>query len=85
PPPPRFLNYTGTTDLYPHDTSAAGSFVNKRKPHQKKGPGEFLFQGVRAFFFNGKYQVNIGGLDTTRMYMFEQQYGFTLKYVFDKK
>ncbi|MDU6454568.1 MAG: DsbA family protein, partial [Enterobacter hormaechei] len=52
---------------------------------QEKAAADFQLQGVPAMYVNGKYQVNMRGMDTTSMDIFVQQYADTVKYLVEKK
>ena len=46
---------------------------------------DLQLQGVPAMFVNGKYQLNMQGMDTSSMDIFVQQYADTVKYLVEKK
>ena len=47
--------------------------------------GITVLQGVPAMYVNGKYQLNMQGMDTSSMDIFLQQYADTVKYLVEKK
>ncbi|MFQ8717829.1 MAG: thiol:disulfide interchange protein DsbA [Enterobacter hormaechei] len=60
--------------------AAWNSFVVKSLvAQQEKAAADFQLQGVPAMYVNGKYQVNMRGMDTTSMDIFVQQYADTVK------
>ena len=66
--------------------AAWNSFVVKSLvAQQEKAAADFQLQGVPAMYVNGKYQVNMRGMDTTSMDIFVQQYADTVKYLVEKK
>ena len=50
-----------------------------------KAAADVDLRGVPAMFVNGKYMVNNGGLDTSSMDNFVQQYANVVKFPVDKK
>ncbi|QKJ89106.1 Thiol:disulfide interchange protein [Paramixta manurensis] len=52
---------------------------------QEKAAVDFNLQGVPAMFVNGKYMVNNGGLDTSSMDNYVQQYASVVKFLVAQK
>ena len=66
--------------------AAWNSFVVKSLvAQQEKAAADLQLQGVPAMFVNGKYQLNMQGMDTSSMDIFVQQYADTVKYLVEKK
>ncbi|MDU4339364.1 MAG: DsbA family protein, partial [Streptococcus mitis] len=66
--------------------AAWNSFVVKSLvAQQEKAAADFQLQGVPAMYVNGKYQVNMRGMDTTSMDIFVQQYADTVKHLVEMK
>ncbi|QWA10415.1 thiol:disulfide interchange protein DsbA [Sodalis ligni] len=65
---------------------AWNSFVVKSLVvQQEKAVADFQLQGVPAMYVNGKYQLNMQGMDTSNMDIFVQQYAATVKYLVEKQ
>jgi len=66
--------------------AAWNSFVVKSLvAQQEKAAADVDLRGVPAMFVNGKYMVNNGGLDTSSMDNFVQQYANVVKFLVNKK
>lgn len=66
--------------------AAWNSFVVKSLvAQQEKAAADLKLTGVPAMFVNGKYQLNMQGMDTSSMDIFLQQYSDTVKYLVEKK
>jgi thiol:disulfide interchange protein DsbA len=66
--------------------AAWNSFVVKSLvAQQEKAAADLQLQGVPAMYVNGKYQLNMQGMDTSSMDIFVQQYADTVKYLVEKK
>ncbi|EXU73953.1 MULTISPECIES: thiol:disulfide interchange protein DsbA [Erwinia] len=66
--------------------SAWNSFVVKSLvAQQEKAAEDVNLRGVPAMFVNGKYMVNNGGLDTSSMDNYVQQYANVVKYLVTQK
>lgn len=52
---------------------------------QQKAAADVELRGVPAMFVNGKYMVNNGGLDTSSMDNFVQQYANVVKFLLQKQ
>jgi len=66
--------------------AAWNSFVVKSLvAQQEKAAADLKLTGVPAMYVNGKYQLNIQGMDTSSMDIFLQQYADTVKYLVEKK
>lgn len=66
--------------------SAWNSFVVKSLvAQQEKAAADVDLRGVPAMFVNGKYMVNNGGLDTSSMDNFVQEYANVVKFLVNKK
>ncbi|WNN44284.1 MULTISPECIES: thiol:disulfide interchange protein DsbA [Winslowiella] len=79
-----FVKAAGIT---PDEYDAAwNSFVVKSLvAQQEKAAADLDLRGVPAIFVNGKYMVNNGGLDTSSMENFVQQYANVVKFLVSKK
>lgn len=65
---------------------AWNSFVVKSLvAQQEKAAADVQLQGVPAMFVNGKYMVNNGGLDTSSMDNYVQQYANVVKFLLTQK
>lgn len=73
--------------IKPEDYDAAwNSFVVKSLvAQQEKAAVDVDLRGVPAMFVNGKYMVNNGGLDTSSMENYVQQYANVVKFLIDQK
>ncbi|ACZ76273.1 DSBA oxidoreductase [Dickeya parazeae Ech586] len=71
----------------PEEYDAAwNSFVVKSLvAQQEKAVANLQLQGVPAMYVNGKYIVNMQGMDISSMDVFVQQYVETIKFLIDKK
>ncbi|WP_213990704.1 thiol:disulfide interchange protein DsbA [Sodalis sp. dw_96] len=71
----------------PEEYDAAwNSFVVKSLvAQQEKAAADLQLQGVPAMYVNGKYLLNMQGMDTSNMDIFVQQYAATVKYLVEKK
>lgn len=71
----------------PEEYDAAwNSFVVKSLvAQQEKAVADLQLQGVPAMYVNGKYIVNMQGMDISSMDVFVQQYVETIKFLIDKK
>lgn len=66
--------------------AAWNSFVVKSLvAQQEKAAADLKLTGVPAMFVNGKYQLNMQGMDTSSMDIFLHQYSDTVKYLVEKK
>ncbi|HAG01878.1 MAG TPA: protein disulfide oxidoreductase DsbA, partial [Leclercia adecarboxylata] len=66
--------------------AAWNSFVVKSLvAQQEKAAADLQLRGVPAMYVNGKYQLNMQGMDTSSMDIFVQQYADTVKYLVEKK
>lgn len=66
--------------------AAWNSFVVKSLvAQQEKAAADLKLTGVPAMYVNGKYQLNMQGMDTSSMDIFLQQYSDTVKYLVEKK
>lgn len=66
--------------------SAWNSFVVKSLvAQQEKAAADVQLRGVPAMFVNGKYMVNNGGLDTSSMENYVQQYANVIKFLLTQK
>lgn len=66
--------------------SALNSFVVKSLvAKQEKVAEDLKLRGVPAVYVNGKYMVNNGGLDTSSMENYPQQFGEVVKFLVEKK
>lgn len=52
---------------------------------QEKAANDVELQGVPAMFVNGKYQINMQGMDTSDMNAFVQEYASTVNALLNKK
>lgn len=73
--------------IKPEEYDAAwNSFVVKSLvAQQKKAAADVELQGVPAMFVNGKFMVNNGGLDTSSMDNYVQQYANVVKFLLTQK
>jgi thiol:disulfide interchange protein DsbA len=73
--------------IKPEDYDAAwNSFAVKALvAQQQKAAADVDLRGVPAMFINGKYMVNNGGLDTSSMDNFVQQYANVVKFLVEKQ
>lgn len=73
--------------IKPEDYDAAwNSFVVKSLvAQQEKAAADVDLRGVPAMFVNGKYMVNNGGLDTSSMDNYVQQYANVVKFLIGQK
>ncbi len=73
--------------IKPEEYDAAwNSFVVKSLvAQQEKAAADVELQGVPAMFVNGKFMVNNGGLDTTSMDNYVQQYANVVKFLLTQK
>lgn len=73
--------------IKPEDYDAAwNSFVVKSLvAQQEKAAADVDLRGVPAMFVNGKYMVNNGGLDTSSMDNYVQQYANVVKFLLTQK
>ncbi len=71
----------------PEEYDAAwNSFVVKSLvAQQQKAAADLQLQGVPAMFVNGKYAINMQGMDTSSMDKFVQEYADTVKFLVEKK
>jgi thiol:disulfide interchange protein DsbA len=66
--------------------AAWNSFVVKSLvAQQEKAAADLQLQGVPAMFVNGKYAINMQGMDTSSMDKFVQEYADTVKFLVEKK
>ncbi len=66
--------------------AAWNSFVVKSLvAQQEKAAADLQLQGVKAMFVNGKYAINMQGMDTSSMDKFVQEYADTVKFLVEKK
>jgi uncharacterized YceG family protein len=66
--------------------AAWNSFVVKSLvAQQEKAAADLQLRGVPAMYVNGKYQLNMQGMDTSSMDIFVQQYADTVKFLVEKK
>ncbi|WP_380184232.1 thiol:disulfide interchange protein DsbA [Kalamiella sp. sgz302252] len=79
-----FVKAAGIT---PEEYDAAwNSFVVKSLvAQQEKAAVDVELRGVPAMFVNGKYMVNNGGLDTSSMDNYTQQYANVVKFLLSQK
>ncbi|KOC87757.1 thiol:disulfide interchange protein DsbA [Winslowiella iniecta] len=79
--------FVKAADIKPEEYDAAwNSFVVKSLvAQQEKAAADVDLRGVPAMFVNGKYMVNNGGLDTSSMDNFVQQYANVVKFLINKK
>ncbi|MTD37486.1 thiol:disulfide interchange protein DsbA [Erwinia sp. CPCC 100877] len=71
----------------PEEYDAAwDSFVVKSLvAQQQKAAADLQLQGVPAMFVNGKYAINMQGMDTSSMDKFVKEYADTVKFLVEKK
>lgn len=71
----------------PEEYDAAwNSFVVKSLvAQQQKAAADLQLQGVPAMFVNGKYAVNMQGMDTSSMDSFVNEYANTVRFLVEKK
>ncbi|MCU6209364.1 DsbA family protein, partial [Enterobacter cloacae] len=68
-----------------YDAAWNSCVVKSLVAQQEKAAADLQLQGVPAMFVNGKYQLNMQGMDTSSMDIFVQQYADTVKYLVEKK
>lgn len=79
--------FVKAADIKPADYDAAwNSFaVKSLVAQQSKAAADVDLRGVPAMFVNGKYMINNGGLDTSSMDNYVQQYANVVKFLVEKK
>lgn len=79
--------FVKAADIKPEEYDAAwNSFVVKSLvAQQEKAAVDMDLRGVPAMFVNGKYMVNNGGLDTSSMDNYTQQYANVVKFLLSQK